>query len=319
MPALSAIVPATDRPQTLAACRRALDAAAEPPEEVLVVDQPHGAGPAAARNAGAARAGGEVLVFVDSDVEVHGDAVVRIRRAFAGDSELTALFGSYDDTPRARGTVSQFRNLLHHHVHHASAGPASTFWAGLGAIRRDAFLAAGGFDVARFPTSSIEDIELGMRLTAAGARIELDPAVQGTHLKAWTLTSMVRTDLLSRGAPWVVELLRFGTSSGALNLGWRHRLSALSSVAAAVSLLRVRPGGVLAALAALVALNRGFYALLAKRGGWRLAATGVLLHAVHHLTSTAAIPVGAVAHIRQRRAAPAPPRPAPADAVPRPA
>jgi hypothetical protein len=31
-------------------------------------------------------------------------------------------------------------------VHVSSPGPAATFWAGLGAIRRDAFDAVGGFD-----------------------------------------------------------------------------------------------------------------------------------------------------------------------------
>ena len=70
-----------------------------------------------------------------------------------------------------------------------------TFWAGLGAIRRRAFLAAGGFDELRFPEPSIEDIELGMRLAADGAWIELDPSLQATHLKQWPLLRMLRTDL----------------------------------------------------------------------------------------------------------------------------
>ena len=89
-----------------------------------------------------------------------------VRRADPG---LVAVFGSYDDDPPADGAVSTFRNLLHHHVHQAAAGPASTFWAGLGALRRDAFLASGGFDERRYPASSVEDIELGMRLSAAWA------------------------------------------------------------------------------------------------------------------------------------------------------
>ena len=153
-----------------------------------------------------------MLVFVDSDVEVHADALARIRAAFADDPGLTAVFGSYDDAPPG-GTVAAFRNLLHHHVHQRGAGPASTFWSGLGAIRRDAFLAAGGFDGERFPHPSIEDVDLGARLVADGARIVLDPAIQGTHLKAWTLRSMVRTDFARRGVPWVALLLRSGGSA----------------------------------------------------------------------------------------------------------
>ena len=171
---MTAVIPATNGADTLDRVRAAIDAAAAPPEEVLVVDGPHSAGPAEARNAGAQRASGEVLVFIDADVLVHRDAFVRIRAAFESDPELCGVFGSYDDEPAHDGAVSAFRNLLHHHVHQTSPGPAMTFWAGLGAVRRDAFLGVGGFDDA-YSVPSIEDVELGLRLTDAGHRIELAP------------------------------------------------------------------------------------------------------------------------------------------------
>jgi GT2 family glycosyltransferase len=301
---LTVIVPATDRPATLPACLAAVRAADAGPDEILVVDEPVGAGPARARNLGAARARGELLCFVDADVEVHADAFVRLRAAFAGAPGLVAAFGAYDDTPAAPGVVSGFRNLLHHHVHVAGAGPAQTFWAGLGAVRRDAFAAAGGFDAARFPRSSVEDIDLGMRLAGAGARIVLDPSIQGTHLKAWTLPSMLRTDFARRGVPWVVLLLEAGpdASRAGLNLGWRHRVSAAASVAAAGAALARRPLAALSALAVLAWLNRGLYALLARRRGVGAAGLGVGLHVLHHLAGAAAVPVGAAAHLRRARA-----------------
>ena len=160
---LSVVIPATDRPATLNVVIAAVERAASA-EELIVVDSPEHLGPAAARNLGAQRAQGDVIVFVDADVEVHEDAFGRIRSAFDRDQTLAASFGSYDDAPGADGIVSDFRNLLHHHVHHQGAGVATTFWAGLGAIRREVFLAIGGFDEARFPRASIEDVELGMRL-----------------------------------------------------------------------------------------------------------------------------------------------------------
>ena len=60
--------------------------------------------------------------------------------------------------------MAAFRNLLHHVVHQRSAGHVRSFWAGLGAVRRTAFDAAGGFDAERYPQPSIEDVELGGRL-----------------------------------------------------------------------------------------------------------------------------------------------------------
>src|SRR5262249_5000753 len=137
MPRCSAIVPATNAPPTLGACVEAIRAAAEPPDELIVVED--GGGPADARNRGASLARGDVLVFVDADVVVHPDAFARIRADFDRDPDLGALFGSYDDRPAAPGVVSAFRNLLHHHVHQQGAGRATTFWAGLGAVRREAF------------------------------------------------------------------------------------------------------------------------------------------------------------------------------------
>jgi len=292
-------VPATNAPPTLDRCLDAIRGADEPPDELIVVDEGSG-GPAEARNRGAVRATGDVVVFVDADVVVHRDAFRRIRRAFDADASLAGLFGSYDDRPADPGTVSAFRNLLHHHVHQQGAGPATTFWAGLGAVRRDCFDAAGGFDADRYPVPSVEDVDLGARLTAAGHRIELDPDLQGTHLKAWSLRSMVESDLWDRGVPWVGLLLRHRTASSALNLGWRHRLSAIASLVAAGSLLRGRLRTTVAALAALVALNRSFYVLLARKRGRLEAAKGVGLHALHHLVSAASVPIALIEHLRGR-------------------
>src|SRR5689334_24791554 len=109
-PTLSVVIPASDRPATLAQCLAAIASATEPPEEVVVVDRSDLASPASARNAGVAEASGDVIVFVDADVEVHEDAFVRIRSSYAERPELSAVFGSYDDTPGG-GTVTGFRNL----------------------------------------------------------------------------------------------------------------------------------------------------------------------------------------------------------------
>ena len=196
------------------------------------------------------------------------------------------------------GPVAGFRNLLHHHVHQRSGGDATTFWAGLGAVRRDAFADAGGFDAERYPVPSIEDIELGGRLAG---RIVLDPLLLGTHLKEWTLTGMVETDFARRGVPWIELLLERRELPSSLNLGWRERASAAASIVAALSLLGRRPAGIAAGLTALVVLNRDFYGLLARRQGRSRATAGVGLHAIHHLTAAAAVPAGVVAHLRRRR------------------
>jgi glycosyltransferase involved in cell wall biosynthesis len=297
---LTVVVPATDAPVTLDRVVAAIQRAADAPEELIVVEQPSELGPAAARNLGSRRASGDIVVFVDADVEVHDDAFARIREAFARDPDLVAVFGSYDDNPGEGGIVSDFRNLLHHHVHHRGAGAATTFWAGLGAIRRDVLLELGGFDETRFPHPSVEDIELGMRLHARGRRVVLDPAIQGKHLKNWTFMKMVKTDLLRRGVPWLRLVLERRPGATALNLGWSHRVGTGASLLLLVGLGRRKPWLVGSTLAFVIALDRSFYRLLLHRRGPRLAAAGVPLYVVHRLTSAAAVPIAFTAHLRAR-------------------
>ena len=291
-------MPATDRPSTLERCLAAIATAVDPPDEVIVVTEPAGSGPAKARNIGVSQTDADVVVFVDSDVLVHADSFARIRRAFAENADLVAVLGSYDDRVATANTVAAFRNLLHHVVHQRSAGDVGSFWAGLGAVRRSAFDAVGGFDAARYPAASIEDIELGDRLARQG-RIILDPQLLGTHLKEWTLTSMVRADFSSRGVPWVGLLVERRSLPRTLNLGTRERASAAAVLALCFAVLSRRPAVAAAAIGAEVALNRDLFALLHRRLGLPKAATGLGLHAVHQLTAMAAVPAGLVAATRR--------------------
>ncbi|MBA3842402.1 MAG: glycosyltransferase [Actinobacteria bacterium] len=294
---LSLIVPATDTPSTLEACLDAIHASFDQPSEIIVIDSATGPGAGLARNNGAALATGDILVFVDADVVVHPDAISRLHAHFEANPETAAVFGSYDDKPSAPGTVSSFRNLLHHHVHQTSAGHVGTFWAGLGAVRRDVFEEAGGFDPDRL---WLEDVDLGIRLAEAGEEIVLDPAILGKHMKRWTLLGMVKTDFLHRAVPWMELILRHGHASTDLNLGWKHRASALSVLVLIVAAVLERPFAVVAAFAALVALNSAFYRTLRRRQGVVSGLCGIGLHAIHHAVSIAAVPYALAAYAVQR-------------------
>ncbi len=144
-PSFSIIVPFRGDVATLALALRAV-AAFECSEIILVSDDAstdceclalaYGArvirlsrqsGPAAARNAAAALAKGEILVFVDADVVVSRAGFSRMRRVVAERPDIAAFFGAYDDRPGASGFMSQYKNLSHAFVHQTSAGVARTF------------------------------------------------------------------------------------------------------------------------------------------------------------------------------------------------
>src|SRR5574338_113470 len=238
-PRLSVIVPVRDGAGFLAQSLPALRASdlARDAWELIVVDDASrdGSGEVAARFADL------VVRPSGADVSVHEDALRRLARAFDDDA-VAAVFGAYDTSPRAPGLVSQYRNLLHHWVHVQGRGEAETFWAGLGAVRRRAFLAAGEFDETM---SQLEDIDLGYRLRALGHRILLRPEIQGTHLKQWTLGSMVRTDLFGRGVTWMRLHLEQGRKGrpGTLNLRPAEKLYTLLAFTAALALGVALVGG----------------------------------------------------------------------------
>jgi cellulose synthase/poly-beta-1,6-N-acetylglucosamine synthase-like glycosyltransferase len=323
-PTISVIVPVRNDPQRLGICLEALRGSTFRDHEIIVVDDsstdmtpavaemlgarvirlPARQGPGLARNRGAAAARGRYLMFVDADVRVHPSALERAVAVLDGEPTIDALFGSYDAQPAAPGLVSQYKNLLHHYVHQTGRAEAGTFWAGCGAIRRDVFLTRGGFaDVYRRP--SIEDIELGARLCRAGHRIALRPEIQATHLKAWTLRSLLRSDVCDRAIPWTRLALQEGHLPNDLNLRAGARVSAVLALVLALSLLLAVRWPVLllvaaSALAGIALLNRGLYALFARQRGRRFLLAAVPLHLLYFLYSVLGFAVGAFLHLGDR-------------------
>jgi glycosyltransferase involved in cell wall biosynthesis len=310
------VVPVRDGAEFLPRSLAALEASDLPREdwELIVVDdgsrddtvaiaeryadrllrQVPASGPPAARNLGAAAARAPIVVFVDADVQVHPDALGRIRDALAPGPGLSAVFGAYDLTPAARGLVSQYRNLLHSYVHRRDAGRAVTFWTGLGGIRRDVLEGCGGFD----PGERLDDVELGYRVSAAGHRILLDPEINGTHLKRWTLWNLATTDVLYRGVPWVRLLLRRRPplTHAPLNLrGVEQVLTLLMAVAllfVAVAAVRGESWwlvGTLLVLVTMVGTDARLLGWLVRVRGWRFAVSAAPLRLLYFALNLVAV------------------------------
>lgn len=308
---LSVIIPVHNGGEAFCRCLKALMRSERPADEVIVVDDGSddgsaavgwrfGAavlslaggrfGPATARNRGAREASGDVLVFLDADVVVHADTLGRIEAFLEAHPEVSALFGSYDDSPVARTLVSYYKNLMHHYVHQQGRVEASTFWAGCGAVRREAFLALGGFDES-YRRPSVEDIELGGRLRRAGHAIRLCRDVQVSHHKKWTLPSLLRSDILDRAVPWTRLVVSSSYLPNDLNLDLGNRVSA---VAAWWGLLCLIGGfwapwlwtGLLPSLTLLAGVNRGLYRFFLRRGGWGFALGAAGLHVLYLLYSS---------------------------------
>lgn len=269
---------------------------------VLAIPGPQG--PAVARNRAAEAARGDLLAFVDTDVVVHEQALARLAAHFLADRGLAAAFGAYDEAPADAGFFSQCRNLAHSFIHQRSSRDAHTFWAGLGMVRAAPFAAVGGFDE-RFARPSVEDIDLGYRLRAAGGRIVLDPSAQGTHLKRWTLWSGIVTDIKSRGVPWTQLFSRYGGMRNDLNVTFKYRACVVLAYLLLGSLIASlwQPLWLVAAaawLAGLWWLDWPYYRFFISRRGVGFALRWFPFHVVHHLCNGVSFGVGRLLTLAQR-------------------
>jgi GT2 family glycosyltransferase len=187
---LSVIIPTRARPTELRRCLKSLASQdADVPFEVIVVDdgsepplvipaeaprntrlvrRVSAQGPAAARNLGAATAGGDVLVFTDDDT-------VPSARWLGALAEHLSL---HPDHLGVEGPTESphYDPLTEHSVDSRVAGAYLTCNV---AYRRSAFEALGGFHEG-FPYPHCEDLDFGLRLTRIG-KIGFAPEMQVVH------------------------------------------------------------------------------------------------------------------------------------------
>jgi glycosyltransferase involved in cell wall biosynthesis len=271
-------------------------------------------GPAGARNVGARRARGAYLFFIDADCRLHAQTLARAAQRLNGDPNLDALFGSYDDAPGASNFVAQYKNLFHHYIHRSSDEEASTFWTGCGAIKRSRFLALGGFDGQRYRRPSIEDIDLGYRLKQGEGRIRLAREVQVKHLKAWTLTSLLKSDILDRGIPWTQLMLRNKAFEGDLNLQTHNRVSVVAIygllLAIVVSFFQMQAVLVAVGLVILLLwLNSQLYYFFYQKRGLLFALKVIPLHWLYYIYNAISFGGGLILYWREQLKAEALPSP----------
>ncbi|MBA4389180.1 MAG: glycosyl transferase [Verrucomicrobia bacterium] len=290
---ISVIVPAYGCSATLGRCLEGLFGSAHRDFECIVVDDASPddfsallkpfpvkllklekrSGPAFARNRGAEAAAGEILFFLDSDVRPRPETLGLVAAFFEKHADVSAVFGSYDDEPGEPGFLSQYRNLFHHYTHQVSREKAMTFWAGCGAVRKEAFRSVGGFDE-HYTRPCVEDIALGYRLNRAGYEVRLEKTIQATHLKRWTFVGILRSDIFDRALPWTALLMRQEKLANDLNITVAARVGTLglyagiACLAAAVVWPLVAIPGLLL-VAGVILLNGSVYGFyLRKRGLW---------------------------------------------------
>lgn len=247
-----------------------------------------------ARNRGVQEAIGDLMWFVDADVVVHDDAIQHLINGFS-EPDVVAVFGSYDDHPPQKNFLSIYKNLVHHYYHQHGRLEVSSFWAGCGAVRKDAFLQVGGFGLwdFKFWDYVLEDVELGYRLRETGGRTLLLAGMQGTHLKEWRFFNLMYTEIFLRALPWSRLMLTQTGTANDLNVGPGERFRAILAgllVYCMVAIgLRILPWWSLLVMIIITAFaNLKLVKLFSRRKGLMFAFGGLLFHQFYYLYSGAA-------------------------------
>jgi len=197
---ISVIVPVHNGEKLIGACLRALSeqTVAHDAYELIVVDdgstdqtgsvvgqyrallvRQEQQGPAAARNAGAAVARGEILLFTDADCVPDPDWIEQMSAPFR-DPEISGVRGRYrcDQTePTARFAQLEYEHKYERLKKKPFVDFIDTSSAG---YRRDVFKQQGGFPVL-FETASGEDTDLSYRLAEKGFRLVFNPRAVVAH------------------------------------------------------------------------------------------------------------------------------------------
>lgn len=318
-PAVSVIVPVHNGEGTIETCLRSVFQSSCKELECIVVDDcstdrsadlaeslgakvirlPECRGAAHARNRGAAIAAGEILVFLDADVQIYPETLERTLRRFDEAESVAAIFGSYDDDPGCKNFCSQYKNLFHHFIHQHGREEASTFFSGYGAIRTRVFHDVGGFDT---HCRMMEDIQLGYALNTRGYRIRLDKSLQVKHFKYYSFWKLVKSDLEDRAIPWTMLMLRNRRITSDLNLKPRYRASAICAALSTVTLMltmkwRLSVYLALIFLALGLALSMDVYSFFARKRGVAFAIRVAPLHMFYYLYSLIGFGVGVLKHL----------------------
>lgn len=304
-PSVSIVIPNRDDAATVGRSIEAALASRWDDLEVIVVDDASGddsvarigrlpcrlirldrhRGAAAARNAGARAARGEILFFTDADCILREDSVAIACATLEREGRSVAVGGTYAPLAEDMRFFSRFQSVFVHFAETRRAHDPDYLAAHALALRAEDFRRSGGFCDTFLPI--IEDVEFSHRLRRRGYRLVMNPALQVGHVFGLSLWSSL-SNAARKAHYWAIYSARngdlladSGTASRALKASGAACFACLASLAGfAATGQAVFLAGAVAILAASACANRRLLRAFFDAGGGAFAAQAAAYYLV---------------------------------------
>ena len=135
-------------------------------KKLKIISLKRNQGPAVARDIGAKRAKGEVILFLDCDVVLYKNTLYEVVRSFKKDPDLYALTGVWDKKQKSNKFFPKFKALRDWSYWINERDPRNYYYlfsTRVAAIKKDLFLRLGGFNET-YKAALVEDMELTYRI-----------------------------------------------------------------------------------------------------------------------------------------------------------
>jgi glycosyltransferase involved in cell wall biosynthesis len=224
---VSVIIPVYNRDELLTICLESIKQSNYSNYEVIVVDDgsqtpfskciqnsnfiylrhEKNKGAGAARNTGAAKAVGEILLFIDSDIEIYPNTISNIANEFKLDKRISALTAMIAKENRFKNFFSLYKTAFFRWSVSNMGSEVAYICTSCAAIRKSMFQQIGGFSE-KYKGASWEDVEIGLEIIKNQGVIRFTNKIEVIHNKKLNIKTIIKSDY-SR----TVDLIKLLTSN----------------------------------------------------------------------------------------------------------
>jgi len=173
---------------------------------VRLIDLVYNLGPAAARNRGVKETKGDIVVFIDADIEIKDrDALAKINELFVKRLDIFGVIMIKDKKALNKGLTPKYWALYKYYLWNLPGDFQSSFTTERSAVRREVFNKVGYFNE-KYKKADVEDFEFGYRLDKFDLKVLIARDIKVLHHFETFVQSIKK--IIKRSWQWIRLFIR---------------------------------------------------------------------------------------------------------------